>query len=174
MNALHDASFTAAAMETTISGPIALQLTFFFFMVFLLISGVLIRSVFFLHRRRAEMEALAGRLNFTPLPDNMLPSNMSLQGTHFQKWTELTNVFHGAVNGIQVVYLDFRQKQQKEKWSRTIIAANTDLQLRKPYDIEVRRVGQWQLFYAPVHFHRSDELFEIDVIDIIIKGFVRS
>jgi hypothetical protein len=164
----------AAVFTADMTTGVALQLTLFFFMVFLLISGVLIRSVFFLHRRRVAMEALAERLKFTAMPDNVLPANLSLQGTHFHKWTELTNVFHGLVNGIHVVYLDFRSRESKEKWSRTIIAANTDLPLRKPYDIEMKRVGQWQLFYSPVKFHRSEDLFDIDLIDIIIHGFVRS
>jgi hypothetical protein len=35
-------------------------------------------------------------------------------------------------------------------------------------------VGQWQFIHAPVGFHPSEELMDIDQITIILQGFKRT
>jgi hypothetical protein len=143
------------------------------FMMLMLVSGVIIRSVFFLRRRNAEMRALAGRLSFQPWPDDSLPYGISFRGTPFQQWTKLENIHHGQIDGLHVVLIDYSNGEGKRKCSRTIIAANTDVHLRKPYDLETRQVGQWQFIHAPVRY-ASDDLMDIDQIAIILQGFKRT
>ena len=150
------------------------SLTFFFFLVLMLIAGTVIRSISFLRRRNAEMRALAGRLSFSSWPDDSLPYGISFRGTPFQQWTKLENIHHGQIDGLHVVLIDYSKGEGKGKCSRTIIAANTDAKLRKPYDLETRQVGQWQFIHAPVGFPPSDELMDIDQISIILQGFKRT
>lgn len=150
------------------------SLTFFFFIVFMLIAGVAIRSVFFLRRRNAEMQALANRLSFSAWPDDSLPYGISFRGTPFQQWTKLENIHHGQIDGLHVVLIDYSKGEGKGKCSRTIIAANTDAKLRKPYDLETRQVGQWQFIHARVGFPASEELMDTDQIAIILQGFKRT
>jgi len=151
----------------------AVSLTFFSFLIFMLVAGVAIRSFFFLRRRNAEMRALAERLSFHAWPDDSLPYGISFRGTPFQQWTKLENIHHGQIDGLHVVLIDYSKGEGKGKCSRTIIAANTDAKLRKPYDLETRQVGQWQFIHAAVGFPASEELMDIDQIAIILQGFKR-
>ena len=150
------------------------QLAFLAFFVLMLLAGVAIRSVFFLRRRRAEMQALANRLSFSGWPDDSLPYGISFRGTPFQQWTKLENIHHGQIDGLHVALIDYSKGEGKGKCSRTIIAANTDAKLRKPYDLETRQVGQWQFIHAPVGFPASEELMDTDQIAIILQGCKRT
>lgn len=151
----------------------SVTMAFFLFLMLMLVAGVVIRSVFFLRRRNAEMQALAGRLSFHSWPDDSLPYGISFRGTPFQQWTKLENIHHGQIDGLHVVLIDYSNGEGKGKCSRTVIAANTDAHLRKPYDLETRQVGQWQLIHAPVRY-ASEDLMDIDQIAIILQGFKRT
>jgi hypothetical protein len=146
---------------------------FFTFLATLFLIGVAVRSVFFVRRRHEQMRAMAMSLGLRPWPDNSLPRRLSLQGTPFQHWSKLSNIYEGSLNGTQTIILDFFYREPRNVFSRTIIAVNSNMRVQKPYDLESRQIGPWQLIFAPVQFFRTANLMDVDQVEILLKAITR-
>ena len=96
-----------------------------------------------------------------------------MQGTPFQHWTKVANVYEGVLNGSHTVILDFVQREPRNVFSRTIIAVNSNAQVQEPYDLESLQVGPWQIIFAPVHFFRAANLMDVDQLEILLKAITR-
>ena len=96
-----------------------------FVLVAIFITVLWIRYCVEMRRRREQMREMAPRLGLQPWPDDSTPYDLSLDGTVFESWTKLFNVYEGRLHGRQVAVLDFRKQAGKSSWSRTIIAAKT-------------------------------------------------
>ena len=68
---------------------------------------------------------MAGRLGLESWPDDSPPRDLTLDRTPFQSWTRLWNSYEGMLDGLQVAVLDFRKRQGRAAWSRTVIAVRT-------------------------------------------------
>ena len=144
---------------------------FFAFFAGLFLVGVSVRSIFFVRRRHEQVRAMAMALGLRPWPNDSLPRGFSLQGTPFQHWTKIANVYEGVLNGTHTVILDFVQREARN--ARTIIAVNSNAQVQEPYDLESRQVGPWQIIFAPVHFFHAANLMDVDQLEILLKAITR-
>jgi hypothetical protein len=142
-------------------------------LVAIFVLGIILRGSFFLHRRRAEISAVATRLGLRSWPDNSLPRGLSLQGTPFFRPDRLTNVYEGLLNHTEVIFLDFHKREAGSRWARTIVAVKAINQVGTPPDLEVRKAGSWQLICARVGLSNSRELMDADRLELLIKNIVR-
>jgi hypothetical protein len=139
----------------------------------LFLIGVGLRSVFFVRRRHEQMRGMAMSLGLRPWPDNSLPRGLSLQGTQFQRWTKLSNIYEGVLNGRQTIVLDFFEREPRNVFSRTIIAVHSNARVNQPRDLESFQVGPWQLMFAPVQFFRTANLMDVSRLETLLKAITR-
>ena len=129
-----------------------------------------------MRRRKKAMSEMALRLGLEAWPDDDTPRGLSLHGTVFQSWSRLFNVYEGFLNGKQVAVFDFRKKGRKSSWSRTIIAVKTthDIFQDKPFRLEAKQVGAWQLLYSPPGFLLHENLMHVAEVEELLKGIGRA
>ena len=122
------------------------------------------------------MREMASRLGLQPWPDDSTPYDLSLDGTVFESWTKLFNVYEGRLHARQVAVLDFRKQAGKSSWSRTIIAAKTkdDVFAHKAFEFETKQVGEWQLLYSPEEIISSRKLMYVAEIEELLKDIERA
>jgi hypothetical protein len=107
------------------------------------IAGSWIWQWLSMRKRTAAIGSMATELGLRPWPDDSPPHDLSLEGTPFENWTRLFNIYEGKLRRKQVAILDFRRRVGRSSWSRTIIAVKTtdDVFANKPFELEARRVG---------------------------------
>jgi hypothetical protein len=154
---------------------LSLPLHIAFVLIAVFILGMALRGIIFLNRRHQDMNAMASRLGLHSWPDNSLPRGLSLNGTPFFNAHKLTNILEGVLlDRTEVVVLDFHKHEAHSRWSRTIIAIKTKDHIGTPADLECRKIGQWQLIYAPVGFENSPNLLDIDRLELLVKNMVNN
>src|SRR5438874_8645311 len=100
--------------------------TAWFSVIAAVVAGSWIWQWLSMRKRRTEMSAMATQLGLRSWPDDSPPFDLSFEGTSFQDWTKLFNIYEGTLNCRQVAILDFRKRVGKSGWSRTIIAVKAD------------------------------------------------
>ena len=106
-------------------------------------------------RRRDAMADMASRLGLNPVPDDSLPSDLSLRGTPFDEWEGTSNIFCGLINGREIAVLDVSKAIGRGSWTRTVLAVKTADEVQEDwYGFHAERVGAWVLFYQPAGFLR--------------------
>jgi hypothetical protein len=139
--------------------------------LFVFIAVVLVfawyRNAAVMKRRSEEMRAMATQFGLQPWPDDSTPRDLSLNGTVFERWSKLFNVYEGVLNHRQVAVFDFRKQAGKSSWSRTIVGVRTkdDIFADKAFELEKRQIGEWQLIYLPVGFLSPGTLMEVSEIE---------
>jgi hypothetical protein len=146
-----------------------------FVLVGAIIAASWIRYVFIIRQRMQEMRAMATRLGLQEWPDDSTPRDLSLNGTVFERWSKLFNVYEGILSHWQVAVFDFRERAGKSSWSRTIIAVKTndDVFEGKAFGLETRQAGDWQLCYPPKDFLSSRKLMDVTEIEEFLNGISR-
>jgi hypothetical protein len=147
----------------------------YFVVVGAFLIAVWTRHFFIMRRRKQEMSEMAARLGLEAWPDDSSPRDLSLNGTVFQDWSKLFNVYEGILNHRQVAILDFRKQAGKSSWSRTIIAVRTKENVfeDKAFGLETEQVSDWQLCYSPVGFLHSGKLMDVPEIEELLNGIAR-
>jgi hypothetical protein len=106
-----------------------------------------------LNGRRRELAALAERWGMMPLERDMLPAEMTLNGTKLQRWVRIVNVYVGAIGGAEVAFFDCSSDIGSARWSRTVIARRSEsvagLLGAIGGEYVVERAGEWQAVFRP-------------------------
>jgi hypothetical protein len=142
-------------------------------LVAIFVIGIILRGSFFLNRRREAIRAMASRLGLRPWPGNSLPRGLSFQGTPFYRPDKVANIYEGLLNHSEVVILDFHKQESDARWARTIIAIKTVNPVAAPPDLEIRKVGSWQILSAHVGRPNTSELMEAERLEPLIKNIAR-
>lgn len=116
------------------------------------------------------MQAMASRVGLRPWSGDSLPRGLSLEGTLFHEPCKIANVFEGALNHNEVVILDFFKQETDSAWSRTILAIKSRSAVRTPPHLESRRIGGWQVLYAPIRMGGSSLLMDVDRLELLIRN----
>ncbi len=114
---------------------------------------VWVQSLVKLNARARELAALAERWGMMPLERDMLPAEMTLNGTDLQRWLRIVNVYVGEIGGAEVAFFDCSSEIGSARWSRTVIARKGESTagllgaIGGEYVIE--RAGEWQAVFRP-------------------------
>jgi hypothetical protein len=115
--------------------------------------------ILWLHERKrtADIKGIASRYKFHYL-DTALPGSLSLAGTPIARASKTWNVIDGERDGIRIVAFDCRIGEGKRSWRRTVIAAQTPLDIFRSSQFNyapVERSGEWVIMYRPQTFFRG-------------------
>jgi hypothetical protein len=106
-------------------------------------------------RRATAIRTMAAQSGFHYL-GSVLPNSLTLTGTRLRELTATWNVMDGEPNKVRVIAFDCRVGSGKGSWRRTVIAAQTPLNVfsNLPSDLDgtVERSGKWIFLYKPKAF----------------------
>jgi hypothetical protein len=114
--------------------------------------ALLFGGQFLLQRRRsAAMKRLAAQLGFMYI-GGALPRSFSLAGTGLEAVSSIWNVIDGDRNGVRLIAFDCRIGRGKGSWTRTVIAAQSTVDLLGPVtepELTVEHSGAWTILCQP-------------------------